>query len=75
MAPMLLPKPHEPSSEISSPPFPITPALCTPQLAPVLLARIEFVTWTVVLLAKIAAPAPPMPALLFENVLLVTVPM
>ena len=72
LRPVLLPKPHELSSEMLKVPFPIVPALSTPQLVPVLLARIEFTTSTVVPSAKIAAPAPP--ALLFENVLLVTVP-
>ena len=52
----------------------MTPELTTPQLSPVLLAKIELVTWSIVPLARIAAPAPPAPALLFENVLLVTVP-
>ena len=74
MAPVLVPKPHELSSEILPPPFPMTPAFDTPQLSPVLFARIEFVTWSAVLLARIAAPEPAMPALLFEKVLLVTVP-
>jgi len=72
LRPMLLPKPHELSSEMLKVPFPIVPALSTPQLVPLLLARIEFTTSTAVASAKIAAPAPL--ALLFENVLLVTVP-
>lgn len=42
LTPVLLPKPHEASSEILPPPFPMTPVLCTPQLDPVLLAMIEF---------------------------------
>ena len=72
LRPVLLPKPHELSSAMLKVPFPIVPPLSTPQLAPVLLARIEFTTSTVVPFAKIAAPAPA--ALLFENVLLVAVP-
>ena len=72
LRPVLLPKPQELSSAMLKVPFPIVPALSTPQSVPVLLARIEFTTSTVVPLAKIAAPAPT--ALLLENVLLVTVP-
>jgi hypothetical protein len=41
---VLVPKAHELSSEILSPPFPMTPAFAVPQLNPVLAARIEFVT-------------------------------
>lgn len=44
MTAVLGPKAHEPSSEILSPPFSMTPALGIPQFAPVLPARIEFVT-------------------------------
>ena len=74
MAPGLLPKPHDPSSEILKPPLPTTPVPTTPQLAPVLPARIELATCTVVSVARIAAPALELPLLLFANVLLVTVP-
>ena len=70
--PVLLPKSHEPSSEILKPPFPMTPVLCEPQFVPVLFARIEFTIWIVPPLAKIAAPE--LVALLFEKVQLVTVP-
>jgi hypothetical protein len=73
LAPVLLPKPHEASSEISPLPL-MTPALPTPQLVPLLPARIESLTWIVEPLAKIAAPAPMLTALLVEKVLLATVP-
>jgi hypothetical protein len=74
LSPVLLPKPHEPSSEILKPPLPMTPVPTTPQLVPVLPARIEFTTCTVVSVARIAAPALELPLLLLANVLLVTVP-
>ncbi len=72
LSPVLVPKAHEPSSEILKPPFPMTPGLCEPQFVPMLLARIEFTISVVPPLAKIAAPE--LVALLFEKVQLVTVP-